>query len=73
MPATDVDIPTAKWTLIEWRNLKNVKPKNNDRCLVVSGGDIHPARFLNDAFYLGDWTRALVVSLWSPWPKPPVS
>jgi hypothetical protein len=71
MPNTEINVP--KWTLIEWRNFKNAKPKEGDRCLVVSGSDIHQARFLNGAFFLGDWTRALVVSFWSPWPKPPIS
>lgn len=73
MSAYNVDIPNSKWTMLEWRNPNYDKPSEGNRVLVVSGGDIHPARFVNGAFFLGDWTRASVVSLWSPWPKPPLA
>ena len=73
MSGYNVDVPKAKWTLIEWRNPANVKPKENDKCLVVVGDDIHPARFVNGAYFLGNWTRASLVNAWSEWPKPPQS
>ena len=70
MSACNVEVPKTKWTLIEWRN-PNDRPKENDRCLVICGADIHPARFVNGAFFLGNWERATLVVSWAAWPKPP--
>lgn len=69
---TIVDVPPTKWSLLEWRKFPNDKPKENDRCLVIAGGNVHSAWFVNNAFFTSTWERATVVRLWAEWPKAPV-
>ena len=73
MSGYNVDVPTSKWSLLEWRNPANVKPKENDRCLVIVGNDVLAARYANGTFYANNWTRAEAVAGWSAWPKAPLA
>jgi hypothetical protein len=73
MSAYDLQIPKTKFSLIEWRNPSNEKPKENDRCLIIIGSDVLAARFTHGEFYANNWTRAKSVSAWSPWPQAPVA
>ena len=66
-----VEVPDTKWSLIEWRKFENYRPKENSRCLVVVGGDIQSAWFVNDSFFTSTWERATVVRFWAEWPKAP--
>ena len=72
MPTT-VDVPIAKWSLLEWRNPANERPEENDRVLISDGKDVLAARYCHGEFFANNWTRASSVRLWSPWPKAPVS
>ena len=72
MSAYDVQVPRTKFSLIEWRKPDD-RPKENDRCLVIVGADIHPARFVGGAFYTSNWQRASLINAWAAWPKPPVT
>jgi hypothetical protein len=72
MPTT-VDVPTTKWSLLEWRRIEDEKPKENDRCLVIIGAVVLVGRFHSGQFYLDNWTRAKSISYWSPWPKAIIS
>ena len=68
----DVKIEPAKFSIMEWRNPKNDRPKENDRCLVIVGSDVHAARFIGGSYFLINWTRANVVDAWAEWPKAPI-
>lgn len=72
MSAFEVAVQKVKWSLLEWRNPANEKPKENDRCLVIVGDDVVAARFFNGAFYQNNWTRTEKIVGWSAWPKPPI-
>ena len=71
MPYT-VDVSDVKWTMLEWKNPANEKPQENDRCLIILGGDVLAARFTHGEFYANNWTKAKSVRAWSAWPKAPI-
>lgn len=73
MSGYNVDVPNSKWSLLEWRNPANEKPKENDRCLIIIGNDVLAARYTHGSFYANNWTRAERVAGWSAWPKAPLA
>lgn len=72
MSVIEVNIPRVKWSLLEWKNPNNEKPKENDRVLVNVGDDVVATRFTHGAFYQNNWTRTEKIVGWALWPKPPI-
>jgi hypothetical protein len=70
MSAIDVDIPITKWSMLVWKNRKEL-PKNDEQVLIDTGEEVLAGRYISGAFVARTWETNPNVLMWASWPKAP--
>ena len=68
---TDVQVPQAKWSMLEWKTQEE-KPKNDEKVLMDISGEVCVGRYVDGSFVSRSWGHSESdVRLWCSWPKAP--
>jgi hypothetical protein len=71
MSAIEIDVPITKWSMLVWKNTKEL-PKENERVLMDIDGEVLGGRFVCGQFVSKSWDEAESnVRMWASWPKAP--
>jgi len=71
MSAIEIDVPITKWSMLVWKNTKEL-PKENERVLIDIDGEVLGGRFVCGQFVSKSWDEAESnVRMWASWPKAP--
>jgi len=71
MSAIEIDVPITKWSMLVWKNTKEL-PKENERVLMDIDGEVLGGRFVCGQFVSKSWGETESnVRMWASWPKAP--
>jgi hypothetical protein len=71
MSVIEIDVPITKWSMLVWKNTKEL-PKENERVLMDIDGEVLGGRFVCGQFVSKSWDEAESnVRMWASWPKAP--
>jgi len=71
MSAIEIDVPITKWSMLVWKNTKEL-PRENERVLMDIDGEVLGGRFVSGQFVTKSWTESETnVRMWAAWPKAP--
>jgi hypothetical protein len=71
MSAIEIDVPITKWSMLVWKNIKEL-PKENERVLIDIDGEVLGGRFVCGQFVSKSWDETESnVRMWASWPKAP--
>ena len=71
MSVIEIDVPITKWSMLVWKNTKEL-PKENERVLMDIDGEVLGGRFVCGQFVSKSWHEAESnVRMWASWPKAP--
>ena len=71
MSPIDIDVPITRWSMLVWKNTKEL-PKENERVLMDIDGEVLGGRFVCGQFVSKSWDETESnVRMWASWPKAP--